>query len=340
MGRQVQPGHLGGVGLALLLAEAEHDDGSVVAFHDHLDDLVAVGLSFESALAPFHGRVALGRVAGVLEDRHGLVELLLLEVSAFVHDEVKSAASRGEDVVLERDRPVFRVHDVTGLLVQVADPLSELLGVGNGGREEHITHIVRQQDDRLFPHHASLFVPHVMNLVEDDPPDLPHDLGALVQHAPQDLCCHDEAAGAGVDGDVARHEANVLEVVRKLPKLLVAESLDWSGVNDPLLFSKAQRDGILSHDGLSGRGVGGHQHALVVLQAEDGLLLERIEDERVLARRRAVRAALEGDILHPLGHCDLVYACFDCLDLVHVHVRQVVFGVYVVPYVGNLLLLD
>lgn len=40
---EVQLGHLHGVGLALLLAEAEHDDRGKVTLHDHLHDLVAVG---------------------------------------------------------------------------------------------------------------------------------------------------------------------------------------------------------------------------------------------------------------------------------------------------------
>lgn len=73
-------------------------------------------------------------------------------------------------------------------------------------------HIVRKEDDGLLPHHAALFntqrqvlslanlngmitkvkptptcVSHVMDLIKDDPSHLSHDLGASVQHAPQNL---------------------------------------------------------------------------------------------------------------------------------------------------------
>jgi hypothetical protein len=50
VGVEVQLGHLKRVGLALLLAEGEDDDGGEVAFHDHFDDLEDVGAVLHAAL--------------------------------------------------------------------------------------------------------------------------------------------------------------------------------------------------------------------------------------------------------------------------------------------------
>lgn len=54
----------------------------------------------------------------------------------------------------------------------MGDPLCELSGVWDGGGQEDVVDVVRQQDDGLLPHDASLLVAHVVDLVEDDPADL------------------------------------------------------------------------------------------------------------------------------------------------------------------------
>lgn len=43
------------------------------------------------------------------------------------------------------------------LLVQVADPLCKLLGVGNGSRQKHIVYIVGKKNDGLLPNHTTLW---------------------------------------------------------------------------------------------------------------------------------------------------------------------------------------
>ena len=43
------------------------------------------------------------------------------------------------------------------LFVQMTDPLGKLARVGDGGREEHVVHIVRKQNDCLLPHNTSLW---------------------------------------------------------------------------------------------------------------------------------------------------------------------------------------
>lgn len=45
----------------------------------------------------------------------------------------------------------------------------------------------------LFPNNTTLSVIDIVDLIEDDPLNVPDDVSTLVQHGPQDLCCHDEA---------------------------------------------------------------------------------------------------------------------------------------------------
>jgi len=43
------------------------------------------------------------------------------------------------------------------LFVKVTYPLSKLCCIRNGGREEYIVDVIRQQDDCLFPNHSPLW---------------------------------------------------------------------------------------------------------------------------------------------------------------------------------------
>ena len=72
-----------------------------------------------------------------------------------------------------------------------------------------LTYLVWQQYDGLFPDNSSALVPHVVNLIIDYPSNLSHNFTATVQHAPQDLSCHDQTCCCRVDSDVACHKANV-----------------------------------------------------------------------------------------------------------------------------------
>jgi len=54
--------------------------------------------------------------------------------------------SARKDVMLERHGPVIRVNDVTGLLMQVANPFGKLPRVWNSGREEDKVNIIRQKN--------------------------------------------------------------------------------------------------------------------------------------------------------------------------------------------------
>lgn len=58
------------------------------------------------------------------------------------------------------------------------------------------------------------------------------------------LCCHDEAGGSRVDGDVTGHQPHILELLIHLSVLLVGQGLDWAGEDDSLLLSESQCYGI------------------------------------------------------------------------------------------------
>lgn len=68
-------------------------------------------------------------------------------------------------------------------------------------------------------------VPHVVNLVVDDPRNLSHHLASTVEHRSKDFGGHDEARGAGIDGDITRHEANIAEFLLKNQENIEAPSV-------------------------------------------------------------------------------------------------------------------
>ena len=62
----------------------------------------------------------------------------------------------------------------------------------------------------LLPDDAALSVVDVVHLVEYDPLNVANDVGALVEHAAQDLGGHNQAWRLGLDADVARQQAHLL----------------------------------------------------------------------------------------------------------------------------------
>lgn len=107
----------------------------------------------------------------------------------------------------------------------MGDPLSELSGVWDGGWEKNIVDIVRQQDDRLLPDDAALLVPHVVDLVEDDPTDLARNFGASIQHRSQDLRRHDQARRRRVDRHIAGDQAHVGKLFVKFSILQIIKRI-------------------------------------------------------------------------------------------------------------------
>ncbi len=65
-----------------------------------------------------------------------------------------------------------------------------------------------------------------------------------IQHGAQNLCCHHEAAGRGVDCDIAGHKTDVREDFPEVSKLLVGQRFERRGVDDALVVAEAGSDGI------------------------------------------------------------------------------------------------
>ena len=72
-----------------------------------------------------------------------------------------------------------------------------------------------------------------------------HQIGNLKQYDwVLYLCRHDEAGRGGVDGDVASHQTDVLELFVHFSVLLVGQGLDGAGEDHPLLLSQCQRNSV------------------------------------------------------------------------------------------------
>eukprot|EP00982_Pelagococcus_subviridis_P016004 31443-Pelagococcus_subviridis.AAC.5 len=196
--------------------------------------------------------------------------------------------------MLQRRRSKVRVHQVTRVRVRLHDPLRELPRVRDRRGQERVSHRGRQHRDGFFPDDSSLWIAHVMNLVEDHPPHLAHDLAALVQHRPQNLGRHHEARRVRVDRRVPGHQPHVRELVAEFSKFLIRQRLERGRVHDPLAIPQRHRDRVLRDDGLPRGRVRGDHHALAHLHHLHGLSLERVELELVMLRgvRRVVRARL------------------------------------------------
>lgn len=67
------------------------------------------------------------------------------------------------------------------------------------------------------------------------------------------LCCHDEAGGGGVDGDITSHQSHILELFVHLSVLLVGQGLDGAGEDHSLLLSEGQCNGISTRGGFKSK---------------------------------------------------------------------------------------
>lgn len=78
-----------------------------------------------------------------------------------------------------------------------------------------------KQDNSLLPDDTSLLVPHIVDLVKDDPSDFPHNLGSSVQHASENLRRHDQTRGSRVDGHISCHQTNIREGLEEFSVFLI-----------------------------------------------------------------------------------------------------------------------
>ncbi len=245
-------------------AEREEDARQPVAIAQLMHERVQpVGLEEAPLMVPGRvmGRARLLAVADVLE-------LLLV-----ADDLVVALKQHGQ-----RDRPVRLLHDVDRPLMDVADPLGDLLDVGHRGAEGQQVHVDRSKEDRLLPDRAPFLVVEVVDLIEDDPGVAREPLDVLQQRVAVDLGRHDHQRRGGVDRDIAREDADSRVAVARgeVAEFLVAQRLDRGGVDDALMARERALDDIVRQDGFAGAGRCGDKHGAVALDRLDRLLLERI----------------------------------------------------------------
>ena len=74
---------------------------------------------------------------------------------------------------------------------------------------------------------------------------------APIEHRAQDLGGHDDAACLLIERHITCHQPHIRELLSQLPVLLVAQSLERTGVHNTLLGGKRLGNGIFSDNGLA-----------------------------------------------------------------------------------------
>ena len=185
-------------------------------------------------------------------------------------------------VLSQRDGALLGDDD-GGPAAHLAEPVAELLGVGDrGGQGDHLD-LGGQVDDDLLPHRPAEAVGQVVDLVHDHEAQSVQVSRARVEHVAQHLGGHDHHVRMRVDGGVTGQQPHPLLTVpgHEVQVLLVAQRLDGGGVEGLESPGQAQVHGELPHHCLAGARRGGDQDALSSLDGAAGLLLEGVEGKVV-----------------------------------------------------------
>ncbi len=193
------------------------------------------------------------------------------------------ADARQPDVMLEGHRPlVFLDHRHGQPLAHAGDPGGKLGHVRHGCRKANEADMLRREEQTFFPHRAALNVVDEVDLVEDDVLHIIEPSGILEDRVAEDLRGHDQHGGERVEVDVASNDADLVAPgIGEVTELLVAESFDRAGVNDPSLLAQILLDRVFGNDGLARARGGGDDHGVVPFDGLDRLDLEIVELETV-----------------------------------------------------------
>ena len=154
------------------------------------------------------------------------VDLRAAWPSSSVDEQVVQPAP-DQHVLPQRHRPVLG-DDHLGVAADRVQPVAELLGVGDRGRQRHQPHRLGQVDDHLLPDGAAEPVGEVVHLVHDHVAEPGQGAGARVEHVAQHLGRHDDDRGLAVDAVVAGEQADLVRAVPldQVGVLLVGQRLD------------------------------------------------------------------------------------------------------------------
>ena len=188
----------------------------------------------------------------------------------------------GHHVLPQRDRPVL-VHDDGDAAAQVVQPVAELLGVADRGRQGHQPHRLRQMDDDLLPHGAAGPVGQVVHLVQDHVTEALEGGRSGVEHVPEHLGGHHHDGRLAVDAVIASEQPDGTAVVAadQVGVLLVGQRLDRGGVEALEPAFQGQVHGELPDHGLARAGRRGDQDPVAGVQRGARPDLEVVEFEAV-----------------------------------------------------------
>ena len=188
----------------------------------------------------------------------------------------------GHHVLPQRHRPVL-VHDDRDAAAQVVQPVAELLGVADRGRQGHHAHRLRQVDDDLFPHRAAGPVGQVVHLVQDHVTEALEGGRSGVEHVPEHLGGHHHDGRLAVDAVIPGEQPDRAAVVTadQVGVLLVGQRLDRGGVEALEPAFQGQMHGELPDHGLAGAGRRGDQDSVAGVQRGARPDLEVVELEAV-----------------------------------------------------------
>lgn len=194
-----------------------------------------------------------------------------------------------EDIngMLQRDRPVKRLHNVNDPSFGSANPICKVHIIWNCGAQHDNSDVFRQHDNGLLPDNASLLIINVMDFVEDDPLNVSDHLCASVKIVSKNFCGHDHATCLLVHADVTCDDSDVLspEFHAELSVFLIGKGLYRRSVNYFTFMLDCQGHSVFCDDGLTSAGVSGHKDTLFPFQVKDGSFLELIEFKFVLASK-------------------------------------------------------
>ena len=159
-----------------------------------------------------------------------------------------------------------------------AEPVGELVEVGQGGGQTQDLHVRGQVDQHLLPHGAPLGVVEEVDLVDDHRGEvvqpLPHQ-----QHVAQDLRGHDAQGGLVPDHLIAGDQAHLLLAERRhvVAVLLVAQRLDRRRVDHLAARLQPLLDDHVRHQRLARPRGRRHQHRMPSLQVVERVRLETVQ---------------------------------------------------------------
>lgn len=97
------------------------------------------------ALLPFAIEDSIRLVALLdLQHSHRLLVILLSKLATVINNEINPVSSSREEIMLKWGRTKVGIDDVTGLHVDLCNPLCELEGIRDGGGEEDVMDFIRE----------------------------------------------------------------------------------------------------------------------------------------------------------------------------------------------------